>query len=398
MTALTEQATGAPGRKAGPYTFAAIFSLESFVRAVNSTVVSLQSYDILGSSQRVSLLSTVVALIVLLLTLQLPAFLSRMPKRYAYALGIGLMINASIALSTHTLIGQSSGMLMRNLGAAIMNVTLAIYILEHIRRADLTRSEPLRLSLSTFSWMVGPATGVWLYTSIGPAGPQILAILSAAILLAVFWHLRLHERPAPDVTRTRKASWTSNVRRFMAQPRLRLAWVIAFGRSCFWSTFFIYSPIMMVEAGLPKTFGGLLISGSQALLLAAYLFGRLAQVHGVRIVVALAFAVGAATSIAAGVFGVDQPYWAAGFLLVGSLAASALDGVGGIPFMRAVRPLERDRMMPVYRSYIDFSELIPASIYSVVLLYFGIGSVFIIMGAGLAIIGILSWLYLPRSL
>ena len=48
-------------RRAGAYTFAALFAVESFVRALNSTVVSLQAYDILGAAQKVSVLSTAVS-------------------------------------------------------------------------------------------------------------------------------------------------------------------------------------------------------------------------------------------------------------------------------------------------------------------------------------------------
>lgn len=384
--------------KAGPITFAVIFSLESLVRSLNSTVLSLQAYDILGSSQKVSLISTAVAFAVLVTTLFLPNLLRRMPKRYAYAVGVGLMINASIALSTHTLVGQGAGMFMRASGAAIMSITLSLYILEHIKRADLTRSEPLRLSLSTFSWMLGPALGVFLYDRLGPAGPQALAVLAAGVLLAVFWHLKLQDAPASAVAARKQVGSLQNIRNFISQPRLRLAWLIAFGRSAFWSTFFIYSPLMIVEAGLPMTYGGLLISASQALLLAAYLFGRIAEVHGVRVVVAVAFLAGAIVSIAAGFISTAQPFVASGLLLVGALAASALDGVGGIPFMRAVKPHERQRMTAVYRTYIDLSELLPAMLFSLALLHFGIGVVFVIMGSGLALIAALSWRYLPRSL
>ena len=56
---------------------------------------------------------------------------------------------------------------------------------------------------------------------------------------------------------------SATCRRFLAQPRLRLAWLIAFGRSCFWTTFFIYGPLLLVEAGLDKTVGGFMISASQ---------------------------------------------------------------------------------------------------------------------------------------
>ena len=103
-------------------------------------------------------------------------------------------------------------------------------------------------------------------------------------------------------------------------------------------------------------------------------------------------------TVAAGVAGVHSPYVAIGCLLAGSVAASALDGVGGIPFLRAVRHHERQRMTAVYRTYIDFSELIPSFVFAFVLLQFEIGAVFIILGVSLAIVGLISWRHLPRSL
>lgn len=387
-------------RRAGAYTFAAIFSVESFVRALNATVVSLQAYDILGTAQRVSVLSTCVSVTVLIVTLMLPHVLGRMRRRWAYVFGICLMIAASLALASHVVAGQALGMLLRNLGAAVMNITLSLYIMDHIRRADLARSEPLRLSLSTFSWMMGPALGVWLYVGFGPWGPQLAVIASSLFLLLLFWYLRLSDNvtAAPPPPAAEGFNTLANLRRFLAQPRLRLAWTIAFGRSCFWATFFIYGPLLLVEAGLGKSAGGLMISASQAVLLTAWVSGRIARVHGVRVVIAWAFALCALASLAAGVAGTAAPYLAIAALLMGSVAASALDGVGGIPFLRAVRHHERQKMATVYRTYIEFSELIPAFVFAFALLWLPIGMVFVILSLGLALIGWISWKYLPKSL
>lgn len=386
-------------RRAGAYTFAAIFAVESFVRAVNATVVSLQAYDILGAAQKVSVLSTGVSVTVLVITLLLPHVLGKLRRRWAYTFGIMLMIAASLALASHMVAGQAAGMLLRNLGAAVMNITLSLYIMDHIRRSDLARSEPLRLSLSTFSWMTGPALGVWLYVHLGPWGPQLAAIGAAVLLLGLFWYLRLSDNVnALPPGNLEKFSALRNLGRFVEQPRLRLAWVIAFGRSCFWSTFFIYGPLLLVEAGLDKTVGGLMISASQALLFTAWVSGRVARRHGVRAVIAGSFALSAIASVAAGLAGTASPYIAIGCLLIGSVAASALDGVGGIPFLRAVRHRERQQMAAVYRTYIDCSELIPAFVFALALLWFPIGIVFVILAGGLAIIGLISWRYLPRSL
>lgn len=385
-------------RKAGALTFSAIFALESLVRSLNSTVVSLQAYDLFGSSQKVSELSAAVSLSVLAATLLLPYVLGRIRRRWAYSLGIALLVAASLALASYTMTGQAAGMFLRNCGAAVLNITLSLYILDHFKRNELARVEPLRLSLSTFSWMVGPAAGIWLYSAHGPVATQVVTIVSAAALFGLFWYLRLSDRKTLPSGTLQTFDPLGNVRRFAMQPRLRLAWLIAFGRSCFWSGFFIYGPLLIVEGGLSKQFGGLMISASQAVLLLAYVSGRIAQRHGVRIVIALSFAGSAAACLAAGIAGKDAPYLAAFLLLIASVGASALDGVGGIPFLRAVKPHDRQPMAAVYRSYIDFSELIPSFVFVFALSYFEIGSVFIILAGALAVIGLISWKYLPRSM
>jgi MFS family permease len=386
------------GRRAGAFTFGAIFALESLVRAFNATVISLLAYELLAKSQRVSMLSTVVSLTVLCTTLSLPYVLGRLRRRWAYSIGIACMIMAALLLASYTIPGLALGMYLRNCGAAIMNVTLSLYIMDHIKRSELARTEPIRLSASTLSWTLGPYSGVWLYTHYGAVAPQLASIAAALALLLLFWILRLS-----DPTTLPSGTYTpfnplSNLARFVAQPRLRLAWMIAFGRSCFWSTFFIYGPILVVESGLPKTASGLLISASQLLLLSAYGFGRIAYRTGVRPVIAGCFLVLALSSLGAGVAGTAHPYVSFALLLLGSLAASGLDAVGGIPFLRAVKPYERQRMAPVYRTFIDLSDLLPAIVYSVALMFFEVHVVFILLAASLALMGLIAYRYLPRSL
>jgi MFS family permease len=174
--------------------------------------------------------------------------------------------------------------------------------------------------------------------------------------------------------------------------------MIAFGRSCFWSTLFIYGPLLMIEGGLGKQAGGFLVSASQVVLLCAFIFGRLAQAHSVRLVVTLCFAMMAFASFSAGLAGGNHPMAAAILLLVASLFATGLDAVGGIPFMRAVRFKERQRMASVYRSFIECSELIPGMIFALLLLAFPVNAVFMALSAGLVVAAVVCWRHLPKSM
>jgi MFS family permease len=386
------------GRRAGAFTFGALFSLESFVRSLNITVISLQAHDLLQQSRRVSELSVVVSLTVLMSTLLMPYVLGRLRRRWAYTLGVAAMIAAGLALASHTVPGQALGMYFRSCGAAMLNITLSLYILDHIRKTDLARTEPLRLSLSTISWSAGPALGVWLYAAFGPWGPQLLAIATALILLCVFWYLRLADKSHLAPGTLQGFNPLANVARFAAQPRLRLAWIIAFGRSSFWSTLFIYAPLLLIEAQVPQQLSGLMISASQLMLFGAYAYGRLAARIGVRQVIVTCFLIVALACLTAGFAGKEHPYAAIALLLTAAAACTGLDGVGGIPFLRAVRYHERQRMAAVYRTFIDLSELLPAIVFAVALRYFEIGVVFTLLGAGLGLIALVAWRYLPRTM
>lgn len=398
MTAESPIIVSTPKRQAGAFTFGVIFLLESFVRALNAGVLSIQAHDLLGSSQKVSILSTCVSFAVLCATLSMPFVVGRMRRRYAYTLGVVCLAMASVLLATFTLPGQIFGVFLRNAGASIASVTLSLYILDNIKRQDFASTESIRMSMSTVSWMSGPIIGIWLYTNIGPIATQAAVFAACVVLLAVFWFLRLSDTKTMPSGNLQPFNPLKNVKRFVAQPRLRLAWAIAFGRSCYWATLFIYGPLLLLEGGLGKQAGGILVSLSQVVLALTFLYGLLAARIGVRLVVSGCFFASAICAIAAGVAGTEMPMLAGGLLVLGALAATGLDGVGGVPYLRAVKPHERQRMTAVYRTFIDFSELIPGFIFAIALSFFAIDTVFVILGIFLVGMAIMTFRYVPKSM
>ena len=75
----------------------------------------------------------------------------------------------------------------------------------------------------------------------------------------------------------------------------------------------------------------------------------------------------------------------------------ALDALGNIPFLRAVRYYERSEMTSVFRTYIEVSQLVPALLYTAILFVAPLQAVFVILGA---ILLVTAWYaqFLPRSL
>lgn len=387
-------AAGAPGAN----TFALLYALESVARALVASVIPIQAYELLRNEQQVSILYTATSFAALSATLLMPLLIERLARRWVYTIGALLLVVAAVAFSTLTLPGQMVGMASRSVGAGALAITLNLYIMDHIRKTEFVSAESLRMAWSTLGWTAGPATGVFLYTHFGIYAVHGASALFALTLLAFFWRYRLAEnsviRPGP----TKPGNPIANVGRFISQPRLRLAWLIAFGRSCFWTTFFVYGPILMLVTGQGRLAGGLLVSAGNALLFTAILWGRAGKRFGVRRTMTFAFLAMAVCLLAAGAAGEELPLLAAGFLLLCTFFTIALDALGSTAFLRAVRFHERARMTAVYRTYLDLSDLLPPLVYSIVLSFFGIGATFVTLGFFTVVCGLIVWRYLPRTM
>ena len=385
-------------RSPGASTFAVLYALDSFARASVASVIPIQAYHLLQSEQAVSLLYTVVSLAGLSITLTLPLLILRLARRWVYTIGIGLLVLGSAFFVTDTLAGQIVGMFARVAGASTLSITLNLYIMDHIRKTDFMQAESMRLAWSTLAWTGGPTLGVVLYTEFGIVAAHAVVVVSSVMLLALFWYFRLGDNPLIRPGKTRPANPLRNVGRFVSQPRLRVAWLIAFGRSCFWTSFFVYAPILMVVTGEGSLDGGLLVSAANALLFTALIWGRAGKRFGARRTMAFAFAAMAAALFAAAATGEAFPLATGAFLLVTAFFAIALDALGSTVFMRAVHPYERPQMTAVYRTYLDLSEITPPLVFSVTLAFFGLGSVFATLAIFSLVCGWITWRYLPRRI
>ncbi|MCO5058774.1 MAG: MFS transporter [Rhizobiaceae bacterium] len=385
-------------RSPGASTFAVLYALDSFARASVASVIPIQAYHLLQSEQAVSLLYTVVSLAGLSITLTLPLLILRLARRWVYTIGIGLLVLGSAFFVTDTLAGQIVGMFARVAGASTLSITLNLYIMDHIRKTDFMQAESMRLAWSTLAWTGGPTLGVVLYTEFGIVAAHAVVVVSSVMLLALFWYFRLGDNPLIRPGKTRPANPLRNVGRFVSQPRLRVAWLIAFGRSCFWTSFFVYAPILMVVTGEGSLAGGLLVSAANALLFTALIWGRAGKRFGARRTMAFAFAAMAAALFAAAATGEAFPLVTGAFLLVTAFFAIALDALGSTVFMRAVHPYERPQMTAVYRTYLDLSEITPPLVFSVTLAFFGLGSVFATLAIFSLVCGWITWRYLPRRI
>jgi hypothetical protein len=337
-------------------------------------------YRAFGDAALVSKLYFLVGLASLLAGLLVPWLTRFLPRRWMYTTGVGLAL-AGCGLGA--LGGQwvLPALLCITIAVATIFVCLNAYVLDYIARADLGRSETLRLFYSAVAWSVGPVTGVWLMELWEPA-PFLVSGLFASILLVVFWVMRLGDGKLVVRARGPAPNPLAYIGRFFGQPRLIAGWLFAVLRSCGWWVYVVYLPIFAVQSGLSDQVGGTALSLTNALLFTTPLMLRWMQAHTVRATLRLGFLV-AGLAFAFAALAAPLPMAAVLLLMSGSAFLVLLDICGGLPFLMAVRPAERTEMSAVYSSFRDVSGIVTPGAAWLVLLVAPLPGIFAVVGCGL---------------
>ena len=361
-------------------TFTTLFMLTSISRAMLVTVVPLEAYALLGDAQRVSVLYFLVSLIGLAGTLIVPWLVRRISRRRVYALGAVCAIVGAALLSMQSVLALFIGLAAHIFSIGCMEITLNLYVMDHISRRELGRFEPQRLFFTAGTWTLGPLLGVFLKTNAGHGAPFAAAIMGTALALAFYWFLRLGDNPAVAPSKGPPPGLLGNVGRYFAQPRLLLAWLLAFSRAGWWSMFFIYAPIYGVASGLDEMASATMVSMGAASMFLVPMWGWVGRRYGLRLLLAAGYTLTGVMSMA--VTAADAGPWLGPVSLVAAaLAAGIIDGAGNVPFLRAVHPHQRPEMTSVFLTYRGVAQLVSPGIFALVLKVFAVPAVFLVGGA-----------------
>lgn len=374
---------------------ALLFLFSVSPRALLMSIVPLEALARLGDARDVSMLFFIASVFGVLGSLMIPLLVRWINAFGVFHLAAGCACASSVLLSQAPLPVFLAGMVTWVLSAVAFEISTQLYVLARVPRNQLTTFEPRRILFAVFGYSIGPWGGVMLAEWVDGSAPFVAAFCASLCALCYFHLLRLRPIPKSTSAAGQSGSPLRHIRRFYAQPRLRLAWLIAFSRTAWWSTFFIYAPIYVVSVGMSDGAAGGIVSLGVSTVFTVTLWARLGRRYGFR-----ALCIGAC--IATGLISVLVPFFSnplvcAGVLLLAAAAAAALDGAGHITYLRAVRPRERDAMSGVYATYRDFAQLIPPALFAVVLTFAPLPVVFAIAGAWMLVV---AWFcgYLPKRL
>ncbi|MSO92626.1 MAG: MFS transporter [Rhodospirillales bacterium] len=386
---------GAPGR-ISIAAFLILFSLESGCRAIAIAVVPIEALSRLGDAQKVSLLYFCVSSGALFTSLLTSAFVRWIGRRGLFSLGTVSFMASGFLYTVPGVAPFAAALALQVFATLAIEMTLNLFLLDNVRRQEMGRFEPLRIFWIGSSWIACPWLGIYLQKNVHALAPYAIIGASALLLLAFFWMLRPTESTVLPAEARPPVNPIVNLPRFIRQPRLVLAWVLAVGRHAFWIMFFVYAPIYAVTSGLGELAGGLIVSLGTAWLVTVPFLGRLGRKHGFRRLLMLGFVLAGVFSIvAAAVAGL--PWLGAAALVVAALGGIIIDSGGNVHFLRAVHARERAEMTAVFATFRYTAQLLPPGLFSLILFVYELPAVFV-LGGVLMLVMAFYCRYLPRRL
>lgn len=362
--------------------------------ALPAAIIPIQALRLLGDAQAVSILFFAVSIVGVAGAFVVPSIAHNLGRRSIFVVGGTCVVASSILLSLDDTIPLIAGIAFRTFGFLSLDVAFEIAIMERIPRRDLARFEPARIFFMGIAFLVGPWLGVWLSLRVGLWTPFALLAILTVLVCVLTLRSGLADQPKGKRVGWRSPNPLRFIPRFVRQPRLRLAWLLTFGRSAWWTMFFIYAPIFCVESGLGEEMAGIILSAGSATILLVPLFGRLGRRVGLRPVLAIGYlSTGLVTILIAVV--ADHPWTGVAFILAATVCAALIDAAGNALFMRAVHPHERAEMASVFMTYREAGQLVPPGVFAMLLSVFALPVVFVASGVSMVFLTYMTR-YIPR--
>ena len=271
------------------------------------------------------------------------------------------------------------GLLFQIFMFSLFESAINIYTTQLISRRDLSFFESRRVLFSGFTYLGGPLICGWaIYADI----LWVPVLLGGACAISVPVLLIFLIPTAKKIQSTTKLAMPgrADLKLFASQPRLVLAWFLALSRSSWWQVYTVYTPVFAVKAGFGAASAGPIIALGTGTLILAPFWQILSRKYGLRLTFFYGYLMCGILTAFAGLIGKEHAFLSVTLLVGGALAISAVDSGGNAAFLRAVRPHQRMRLVPLYNTYRDVAQIAPSAIFAIVLVYCSLQSVFLVTG------------------
>ena len=239
-----------------------------------------------------------------------------------------------------------------------------IIVRDKSSKRKVSENEGVIYSFNNTAWVVGPLIAGLILVDFGV---PIVFVSASFLMLLSFALFKISNIKDSNVVKKADGNVFLNLVEYFKNKDRIISYILGSGVTFWWVLIYLYTPLLMVENGLPvSSIGIFLFAAALPLIFLEYPFSKIAGKFGARKLFALGYFIALISSLAAFIF-IDKIYIALGFLVFGSVGMAMLEPTTEAYFFDLLKnKKDENKFYGPYNTAIEtgliFGKLAPAAL------------------------------------
>ena len=237
-----------------------------------------------------------------------------------------------------------------------------IIVRDKSKKEKVSENEGVIYSFNNVAWVVGPLIAGLILIDFGM---PIVFVSASFLILLSFMLFKISNIKDSNIPKKIDGNVFANLIKYFENKERIISYILGAGVTFWWVLIYLYTPLLMIERGLPtSSIGIFLFAAATPLIVLEYPFSKIAGKFGAKRLFALGYLIAVIASSMAFVF-INQIYVALGFLVFGSVGLAMLEPTTEAYFFDLLKnKKEENRFYGPYNTAIEtgliFGKLAPA--------------------------------------
>ena len=260
--------------------------------------------------------------------------------------------------------------------ATVRLTTFGIIVRDKSNKEKVSENEGVIYSFNNVAWVIGPLiAGLILFDF----GIPVVFISSSLLVLLSFLFFNMSDIKDSNVVKKTEGNVFANFMEFFRNKDRLIAYLLGSGVTFWWVLIYLYTPLLMIERGLPaSSIGIFLFAAATPLIILEYPFSKIAGKYGAKKLFIIGYLIAIFATSMAFLF-IGQIYFALGFLIFGSVGMAMLEPTTEAYFFDLLKnKREENRFYGPYNTAIETGLVLGKLAPAALLLFFAFKYIYLL--------------------
>ncbi len=358
--------------------------LTSLSFAVMDTVWSLYLYSFLNNASSVGFISGGMTLLSVLCFIFFTPIIERFSEQKLLSFGIlGMVFGYLLFFIADNILIVLIAAIVLVISQVFHAESQGILVCDSCNKKEIGKTEGFVWAIRNLGWLIGPLIGGFVAANIGIPFVFVFCAIFAFMAFIVINTSKINLCNHKVIQMGKLISSLKNMKHFFSEGNLLKIYIISGGIAIYFGIIYIYTPLYIIQSGLPDYFVGLFLFAIVIpLVLLEYPLGKLADKKGYKKFFMWGYLIIAVFSLLS--FLADNIYLSLSLLVLATVGAAFIEGNVESFFFKNIKKTDEERYYGPFRTHVDLFSLLGKLICAILLIFFNLHCIYLFLAVVMA--------------